>query len=468
MKSAVNDRSARKPAAAGPAAKPRLIARIRPVLRIVSGLFFFPRGGSSHLARSLARSLAALGDRVTLAVGSLGDPGGRSHASTFYDGIEVVPVDYTPGRGLPFQPSYEDRPDAPDPVFAVEPDQTYERLVTVWGEALARAGAERADVLHLHHLTPIHEAALRRFPDVPVVTELHGTELGMLREIDGGAPWPYAEDWAERMRRWAAGSSDLLVAPGIADEAAERLAVPRERFVELPGGVDLELFDRRPVDRVAFWRRWLVEEPQGWDESGIPGTVRYARSDLEAIEAGRPVVLFVGRYTAVKRLPLLLRAHARAQVAFGGRIPLVLVGGHPGEFEGEHPLKLAHPGVFLAGWHAHDDLADAINASDLVILPSRHEAFGLVLAEAMACGVPVVATASQGPSRIVDDGETGWLVPVDDEDALVDAFVEAVRDGAERRRRGELAYRRARARYGELAVGRSVHETLARSARGLQ
>ena len=134
------------------------------MLRVVSGLFFFPRGGSSHLARSLSRSLGALGGRVTLAVGSVGDPGGRSHALTFYGGIDVVPVDYTPGRGLPFQPSYEDRPDAPDPVFAAEPDQTYERLVDVWVDALVRAGADRADVLHLHHLTPIHEAALRRFP----------------------------------------------------------------------------------------------------------------------------------------------------------------------------------------------------------------------------------------------------------------------------------------------------------------
>lgn len=437
------------------------------MLRIVSGLFFFPRGGSSHLARSLSRSLGTLGDRVTLAVGSVGDPGGRSHALTFYDGIDVVPVDYTPGRGLPFQPSYEDRPDAPDPVFAVEPDQTYERLVDVWVDALGRAGADVADVLHLHHLTPIHEAAVRRYPDVPVVTELHGTELGMLREIDAGAAWPFAAEWATRMRRWAAGSRALLVAPGIADEAAERLAVPRERFVELPGGVDLELFDRRPVDRVAFWRRWLVAEPQGWDESGIPGTIRYAQADLAPIEAGRPLVLFVGRYTAVKRLPLLLRAHARVQGAVGDLVPLVLIGGHPGEFEGEHPLKLAHPGVFLAGWHAHDDLADAINASDLVVLPSRHEAFGLVLAEAMACGVPVVATASPGPSRIVDDGETGWLVPVDDEDALTAALVAAVGDEAERRRRGGLARERARARYGEAAVGGSVHETLAWAARKL-
>ena len=131
-----------------------------------------------------------------------------------------------------------------------------------------------------------------------------------------------------------------------------------------------------------------------------------------------------------------------------------------------HPLRLAHPGVFLAGWHAHDDLADAINASDLVVLPSRR---GLQARArwAMACGVPVVTTASQGPSRIVDDGETGWLVPVDDEDALTAALVEAVGDEAERRRRGGLAHERARARYGEAAVGRASR-TLARAAAALE
>ena len=86
----------------------------------------------------------------------------------------------------------------------------------------------------------------------------------------------------------------------------------------------------------------------------------------------------------------------------------------------------------------------------------------------MACGVPVVATASQGPARIVDDGETGWLVPVDDEDALTAALVEAVGDEAERRRRGGLARERARARYGEAGVARSVHETLARAATALE
>src|SRR3954465_9351904 len=82
----------------------------------------------------------------------------------------------------PFQPSYEDRKDAPDRVFARVDDATYERIVETWERQLARAAAEEADVLHLHHLTPIHEAAERALPEVPRIGHLHGTELLMLGE----------------------------------------------------------------------------------------------------------------------------------------------------------------------------------------------------------------------------------------------------------------------------------------------
>ena len=93
------------------------------------------------------------------------------------------------------------------------------------------------------------------------------------------------------------------------------------------------------------------------------------------------------------------------------------------------------------------------------MLPSVHEQFGQVLVEAMACGVPVVAVDAHGPREIVDAGETGWLVPPDDEDAMVEALVEAVNGGEERRRRGEAAYREARAHYSWPALARDVAAT---------
>src|SRR4051795_3989687 len=177
-------------------------------------LMFFPRGGSAQVARYVARALPDAGWDVTLVAGSLGDESEASNASVFFEGVDDLrTVDYTAARDAPdplacdppFQPSFEDRADAPDRVFAAVPDEAYERLVSTWEGVLRDAGAADADVLHLHHLTPMNEAAARAFPGVPVIGHLHGTELLMLNAIDAGPPagWVYGAEWASRMRSWA-------------------------------------------------------------------------------------------------------------------------------------------------------------------------------------------------------------------------------------------------------------------------
>jgi glycosyltransferase involved in cell wall biosynthesis len=430
-------------------------------MRAVMGLLFFPRGGSAQVARYLARSLPAAGWDVTLACGSLGAPGEPSHAQTFFSGVDVRPLDYTAAAVAPdplaagFHPSFEDRPDAPDRVFGRVGEADYERLVAVWQRQLADAGAADADVLHLHHLTPINEAAERSFPGVPRIGHLHGTELLMLREIDEGPPpgWEHAAEWAERMRRWAGGCERLLVlSPDAVRRVPGLLGVDADRVVWAPNGFDPEGFDRRPVEgaaRLAHWRRWLVDEPRGWDETGVPGSVAYA--DVQLAPFAGAVLLYVGRFTEVKRVGLLIRAHARARERFERPAALVLLGGFPGEWEGEHPLQTVRatgdPDVFLAGWRGHDDLPDGLNAADLLVLPSVREQFGAVIVEAMACGLPALAVDAWGPAEIVEAGETGWLVAPDDQEDMADALVEAVNDDAERRRRGERAYEVARGRY---------------------
>ncbi len=429
------------------------------------GLMFFPRGGSAQVVRYLAGSLPDAGWQPTIACGSLGPPGEQSNADTFFAGLDVRALDYTAALKAtdplaadpPLHPSYEDRPGAPDRVFAKVDDAAYERLVAAWTEHLNRAGAGEADILHLHHLTPLNEAAERAFPGVPRVGHVHGTEVLMLREIDEGPPpgWDHAAAWAERLRRWAQSCERVLVlSPDAVRRVPERLGVEPERVVWAPNGFDPKGFDRRPAgpdERLAHWRRWLVEEPRGWDESGVQGSVTYREDQLEPFRAGGPVLLYVGRYTEVKRIPLLIRAHTRARERFARPAPLVLLGGFPGEWEGEHPLEVVretgNPDVFLAGWRGHEDLPDGLNAADLLVLPSVREQFGAVIVEAMACGLPALAVNAFGPAEIVDAGDTGWLVPPDDETALADALVEAVNDDAERRRRGERAYEVARGRY---------------------
>src|SRR5689334_15591236 len=211
---------------------------------------FFPRGGSAHVARALARQLPDSGWDVTIVSGSRRG----ADARRFYAGLDTVAVDFDAGDA-PMQPSYEDRPDAADKVFARVGDEELERHVDAWAAALERARASEADVLHLHHLTPLYEAAARVAPDVPVVGHLHGTELLMLERIAEGPPasWDHAEAWRRRMRRWALGCERVLLLSHSQLERAERLlGIDPRRCVVAPNGFDPERFSPRTVDRAAF------------------------------------------------------------------------------------------------------------------------------------------------------------------------------------------------------------------------
>ena len=437
-------------------------AAATPSRRALIGSAFFPRGGSAHVIRGLARTLPRHGWAATVVSGSLA---GAGDAARFYADLDVHAVDLAAERLLA---SYEDRPGAPDGVFAALDDAAAERHAAAWARALRAAGAAGADVLHLNHLTPLHEAAARVAPHVPVVGHLHGTELLMLERIDAGAPpsWRCAARWAERMRRWAAGATLTVVPTAFQLERARRLlGLPPERLAAIPNGTDLARFAQAaaPVDRAAFWRRHLVERPRGWRPGGEEGSVAYAPADLAAIEAGGPVLLYVGRFTAVKRLGLLIRAFAAAQRRTRQRPALVLVGGHPGEWEGEHPLEaIAASGardVFLAGWHDQEALPEFLAAGDAIVLPSVREQFGQVLVEGMACGLPAVAADALGPAEIVRDGETGWLVAPDDEPALADALAAVVDDPAARRRRGDAAHADVVRRFGRDAAAARIAST---------
>ena len=385
------------------------------------GLQFFPRGGSAHVAGNLARALPAAGWVAAIACGSVDVPGRPGNARAFFRGIEVHPLDMTSALAAPdpmlasppLHPSYEDRPGAPDRVFCALDDHAYRHQVRAWAHALAAAGAAAADVLHLHHLTPLNAAAHRVAPDVPVVGHLHGTELLMAEAVrEDPDRWPHARAWLERMRRWAQRAERLVVLSASQVERAEGLlGIDPERCVRIPNGFDPEVFRPRHVDRLAFWHERLVADPRGWAPGDEAGSVGYETADLEAFAGDAPVLTYVGRFTAVKRLPVLLEAFASAQAGFARRAPLVLVGGFPGEWEGEHPLetvrRLGLRDVFLAGWHGHEALPDFLAASDVVVLPSVREQFGQVLVEGMACALPCIAVDAHGPATIVDHGRDG-------------------------------------------------------------
>lgn len=475
-------------------------------------LLFFPRGGSAQVTRYLVAALGRAGRPVSLVSGSLGAAGEETHAPTFFAGITVHHLDYTPAVAafeagasavaapVPMHPSYEDREDAPDPLLAaVEPDLAG-HLAAVWEEPLRSAGAGEADLLHLHHLTSQHDTVADHWPDTPVLTHLHGTEIKFIEAAEarvdvasalglelasmpsatarGGldtsaldesqmemlastrwAQWRHGAFWLHQMRHRAAISDQLVVvSPGDRATAVSLLGVAPERVTAIPNGVDTEIFRDRAMsaeERRNCFRRWLVEDPQGWDDSGVPGSVSYREDDLDRLLGPADdtmVLMFVGRFTEAKRVPLLLEAFARARARMQRPASLLVWGGHPGEWEGEHPVTAARrvgtDGVFFAGWRGHEDLPVGLAACDATVMPSVNDSFPQSALESMAVGRPVIATQSGGfPVMINIDPmrPTGWLVRPDDVEALADAIVGAVDHPDEIARRGGFAQEHARA-----------------------
>lgn len=157
----------------------------------------------------------------------------------------------------------------------------------------------------------------------------------------------------------------------------------------------------------------------------VPGArVIYNGVDLSRFRARAPRdqaprrVLGLGRLTRQKGFDVLCEAARRAQLSVD------LVG------EGEEAEALAAAGATLRGWTP--DVAGALAEADLVAIPSRWEGFGLVAVEAMASGVPVVASEVPGLSEVV--GDAGLLVPPDDASALAEALCRLAADGALRAR----------------------------------
>ena len=369
---------------------------------------FFPRGGSAHVARALARELPAHGWDVTRprrarcpaasATPGASTPGSTSTRSTS-----------TPATRRCTRPT-RTAPTRRTAVFAAVDDAGLEAHVAAWSRALEEAGAADADVLHLHHLTPIHEAAARVAPGVPVVGHLHGTELLMLERIADGPPagWPHAE--ALGARACAAGrgaASGCCCSPQASVERAARLlGIDPARCVVAPNGFDPERFAPRDVDRAALWRQRLVDEPRGWRPGGDEGSRPLPPAQVGGPGARARAAVASSRFTEVKRLGLLIRAFARARRRrrAGRRPRWSSLGGYPGEWEGEHPLRRdrARRARATSTWPAGTTTTSCptfFAAADALALASVREQFGSVLVEGMACGLPPVAVDRFGPGR---------------------------------------------------------------------
>jgi len=136
-------------------------------------------------------------------------------------------------------------------------------------------------------------------------------------------------------------------------------------------------------------------------------------------DGGPPIVLFVGRFDAQKGVDILF--HAWRDLDARAQLRLAATGWKELEYR-ELARDLALSSVVFQGHVPRAQLPELLQQASVLVLPSRYENFPLSLLEAMACGVPVVATRVGGIPELVEDGQTGLLVPPEDPEALGEAI----------------------------------------------
>lgn len=321
--------------------------------------------GTEHSLINIADPLARRGVTLTLAA----RPDGTLETRWNDLGLPFEPLDLTVRQGF-----------RPHTGVGYHSWTALARLPLQTTRAISRianlARSSKADIIHSNSLmTHLDCASAGRLARIPSVLELHDIVApGIGRTAMGAAV--------------ALGDATIAISTAVRDQLPPSV---RGRTDVIPQGVDPERF--RLVSTVDRLRGMLTCAPDS------------------------PLVGAIGRIDPEKGLHTLVRAVALARTS-GTDIHLVLVGS-PSKDDGAYLAELTRLGDELLGSAFRilphtDDVAPTLHALDILACPSPREPFGLVLLEAQASGLPVVASAAGGPLDFIIHDETGLLVAPED------------------------------------------------------
>lgn len=270
------------------------------------------------------------------------------------------------------------------------------------------------DLIHSHYwMSGVAARYLKENWDLPVVHMFH--TLGIMKQRVARAGEEIEGDYRLIGERQVLQFADRIVAATQAEVAQLQwlYKVDTKRITVIPPGVDLSRF-------------YPIPDDEAKEFIGIPPCDR--------------MLLYVGRIEPLKGIDTLLEAlyWIQQRNLFDDRpICLAIIGGDADDNQDRLNAEMARlqelreefdlgDFVTFLGKRSQDTLQYYYSAAQAVVMPSYYESFGMVALEAMACGTPVVASQVGGLAFLVQDGETGYTVPVDDPQALAERLVALV------------------------------------------
>ncbi len=280
--------------------------------------------------------------------------------------------------------------------------------------AFAAAKNVQYDLIHSHYwMSGLAALELRRTWNIPVVHMFH--TLGVMKNRVAQAPGEIEGDYRIEGERKVIANADRIIAATPAEQVQLQFLYQADskKITVIPPGVDTCHFYPIPQDE--------------------------AKDFVKVMPCDR-MLLFVGRIEPLKGLDILLRAIAimrdlRPDLSFC----LSIIGGEPDASPKEMSTEMARIQmlrvrygledlVAMLGKRSQDTLPYYYSAAEAVVVPSHYESFGMVALEAMACGTPVVASEVGGLAFLVQDGITGYTVPVGEPEALADRLIALLTD----------------------------------------